>query len=131
MNLPYKIIKTAEFNEIVQKIARLQAEKIIQEEREKIEEEISRRVNAITDSVEFVDELRSGVDVYLDLQARGYEVFSVERVEHGSSKEHSIVGYFWEDQDGRHVKEWKLYISRKHHNQLIQEFKLKKGTNII
>lgn len=130
MNWPFKIIKTSDFNKTVLTLATALSEKIIEEKTESIEDEVSQRVNKIITDAEFIDDLRNGTDVFLDIEARGYEVFSIERTQHGESDEKTVVGYFWEDHEGRHVREWKLYISRKHHNQLVQEFKLRKGTNI-
>ena len=126
LKFPWKLIKTSEFDAIVHKLAQLQAQKIVEIEKEKIEDEIQSRVDKVINDANFIDDLREGIDVYLDLETRGYQVFSIERTNHGKSDERTIVGYFWEDQDGRRIKQWTLYISRKAHNQLVQEVKLKR-----
>lgn len=54
------------------------------------------------------------------------QAFSVERVFDGT--ERTIIGYIFEG----NIKEWFLYISRQHHNELVDKFrkyeKMKKNT---
>jgi hypothetical protein len=74
---------------------------------------------------------REESDVYFNFSDPKINVFSVERVQHGTANEHTIIGYYTisemlrKTNDGTESKkmdQWYLHCSRAQHNKLVMQF---------
>lgn len=82
--------------------------------------------NAPADYTE-IDRVRSDCTAMLKFDNPHVSIFSIERMEMNTRNERTIVGYvFIEEVNSEKkkpvVKEWSLYISRKQHNELVEQY---------
>lgn len=71
-----------------------------------------------------IDKLRSDCTAMLRFDNPHISIFSIERMEMNTRVERTIVGYVFVEDDKKKptVREWTLYISRKQHNELVEQY---------
>lgn len=104
-------------------------EKIKQDAQREALKEYSESEETQRKNIEWSISQRGECAVYFNFNDPNLVVFSVERVDHHTMGERTIIGYYLKAEaikDGaeekKAIKEWALYCNRQQHNELVKKF---------